>query len=152
MKLSTRGRYGLRALADLAMHDGGSPVTLAEIAQRQNISDGYLESIFSMLKKAGVVRSVKGAGGGYLLARPAADIYVGEVLTALEGDMSIIDTAPADSSCSLGQCIKENVWDVVSGRIKAVMDAVSLQQLVEQPKNIMPGAFAVPGLSDNERA
>ena len=136
MKLSTRGRYGLRALADLAMHDGGSPVTLADIAQRQNISDGYLESIFSMLKKAGLVRSLKGAGGGYLLARPAAQIATGEVLAALEGDLSIIEPDPTDEGTyTLSRCIKQNVWDVVSQRIKAVVDAVSLQQLIEGPNN-----------------
>jgi Rrf2 family protein len=119
-------------LADLAIHDGGSPVTLADIAQRQNISDGYLESIFSMLKKAGVVHSVKGVGGGYLLARPAADIGVGEALAALEGDLSIIEPDRSDDGqYTLSQCIKQNVWDVVSRRIKAVVDAVSLQQLIE---------------------
>lgn len=130
MKLSTRGRYGLRALTDLAIHQDGSPVTLADIALRQNISDGYLESIFSMLKKAGIVRSVKGAGGGYLLARPAADIHVGEVLTALEGDMSIVEPDTRDGDAhTLSQCIRENVWNVVSERIKSVTESVSLEQL-----------------------
>ena len=131
MKLSTRGRYGLRALADLAIHQDGSPVTLADIALRQNISDGYLESIFSMLKKSGIVRSVKGAGGGFLLARPAADIHVGEVLAALEGDMSIIEPEPDDGAYTLNRCIRENVWDVVSERIRAVTDDVSLEQLTQ---------------------
>lgn len=134
MKLSTRGRYGLRALADLAVHTDGSPVILADIAQRQEISVGYLESIFSMLKKAGLVRSVKGAGGGYLLARPAADIRVGEVLEALEGDMSIIEPdGTEEDTYTLSQCIKEHVWDVVSRRIKAVVDAVSMEQLAQHP-------------------
>ena len=132
MKLSTRGRYGLRALTDLTIHQDGSPVTLADIALRQNISDGYLESIFSMLKKSGIVRSVKGAGGGYLLARPAADIDVGEVLAALEGDMSIIEPdIEDDGAYTLSRCIRENVWDEVSERIRAVTDAVSLEQLTE---------------------
>ncbi len=134
MKLSTRGRYGLRALADLAVHTDGSPVILADIAQRQEISVGYLESIFSMLKKAGLVRSVKGAGGGYLLSRPAADIRVGEVLEALEGDMSIIEPdGKKEDTYTLSQCIKEHVWDVVSRRIKAVVDAVSMEQLAQHP-------------------
>jgi len=139
MKLSTRGRYGLRALADLAMHDEGSPVTLADIARRQRISDGYLESIFSMLKKAGLVRSVKGAGGGYRLARPAAEISAGEVLTALEGDLSIVEPDLSDGGpYTLSRCIKENVWDVVSQRIKAEVDAVSLKQLIEGRENTLP--------------
>jgi len=139
MKLSTRGRYGLRALADLAMHDGGSPVTLADIAQRQRISNGYLESIFSMLKKAGLVRSVKGAGGGYLLARPASEISAGEVLTALEGDLSIVEPDwNGGGPYTLSRCIKENVWDVVSQRIKTEVDAVSLKQLIEGRENALP--------------
>jgi Rrf2 family protein len=133
MKLSTRGRYGLRAMADLAIHADGSPVTLAEIAQRQNISSGYLESIFSMLKKAALVRSVKGAGGGYLLARPAADIRVGEVLGALEGDLSIIEPESAAQTSRLNACIKAHVWDTVSTRIRGVVDGVTLQQLIDSP-------------------
>ena len=140
MKLSTRGRYGLRALADLAVHQDGSPVTLADIAMRQNISDGYLESIFSMLKKSGIVRSVKGAGGGYLLARPAMDIHVGEVLAALEGDMSIIEPdIEDDGAYTLSRCIRENIWDVMSDRIKAVAESVSLEQLIRSADpNITP--------------
>ena len=140
MKLSTRGRYGLRALADLAVHQDGSPVTLADIALRQNISDGYLESIFSMLKKSGIVRSVKGAGGGYLLARPAMDIHVGEVLASLEGDMSIIEPdIEDDGAYTLSRCIRENIWDVMSDRIKAVAESVSLEQLIRNADpNITP--------------
>ena len=140
MKLSTRGRYGLRALADLAVHQDGSPVTLADIAMRQNISDGYLESIFSMLKKSSIVRSVKGAGGGYLLARPATDIHVGEVLAALEGDMSIIEPdIEDDGAYTLSRCIRENIWDVMSDRIKAVAESVSLEQLIRSADpNITP--------------
>ena len=140
MKLSTRGRYGLRALADLAVHQDGSPVTLADIALRQNISDGYLESIFSMLKKSGIVRSVKGAGGGYLLARPAMDIHVGEVLAALEGDMSIIEPdIEDDGAYTLSRCIRDNIWDVMSDRIKAVAESVSLEQLIRNADpNITP--------------
>jgi Rrf2 family protein len=134
MKLSTRGRYGLRALADLALHTDGKPMTLADIAQRQNISEGYLESIFALLKKAGLVYSVKGAGGGYLLARPAADIRVGEALDALEGDMSIVEPdRSVDDASALSQCIRENVWDAVSQRIQTVVQTVSLQELIENP-------------------
>ena len=144
MKLSTRGRYGLRALADLAVHQDGSPVTLADIALRQNISDGYLESIFSMLKKSGIVRSVKGAGGGYLLARSAANIHMGEVLMALEGDMSIIEPDIEDDggAYTLSRCIRENIWDVMSDRIKAVAASVSLEQLIRSadPTIIPAGA------------
>lgn len=132
MKLSTKGRYGLRALADLAAHADGKPVSVISIAQRQNLSDNYLENMFATLKKAGIVRSVKGVGGGYLLAREASDIRVGEVLTALEGDLSIIEADPSDTGTqSLKHCIDTHVWDVVSDRIRKVVGSVTLQDLVE---------------------
>lgn len=133
MKLSTKGRYGLRALADLALCSGGEPVALVAIAKRQHLSDGYLESMFGALRRAGLVRSIKGAGGGYVLARPASDINVGEVLQVLEGDLSIVDEDERDQvDNSLRGCIKNFVWDDVSQKINDVVDAVTLQDLISQ--------------------
>jgi Rrf2 family protein len=118
-------------MADLALHAGGSPVALNSIAQRQNLSDGYLESMFGTLRRAGLVRSVKGAGGGYVLSKPAADISVCEVLQALEGDLSIVDDDEKDNDkVSLRYYIKRNVWDAVSGRIHSVVGTLSLEELV----------------------
>ncbi len=133
MKLSTKGRYGLRALADLALCSGGEPVALVTIAKRQHLSDGYLESMFGALRRAGLVRSIKGAGGGYVLTRPASDINVGEVLQVLEGDLSIVDEDERDQvDNSLRGCIKNFVWDDVSQKINDVVDAVTLQDLISQ--------------------
>jgi Rrf2 family protein len=133
MKLSTKGRYGLRALADLALHSGGQPVALMTIAKRQHLSDGYLESMFGALRRAGLVRSVKGAGGGYVLAREASSISVGEVLNVLEGDLSIVDQDErAQQDMSLRGCIKSFVWDEVSQKISGVVDTLTLEDLVSQ--------------------
>lgn len=131
MKLSTKGRYGLRALADLALHSGGQPVALMTIAKRQHLSDGYLESMFGALRRAGLVRSIKGAGGGYVLARPASAISVGEILNVLEGDLSIVDEDDRDQTeNSLRGCIKRFVWDDVSEKINGVVESVMLEDLI----------------------
>ena len=131
MKLSTKGRYGLRAMADLAMNSGGQPVALLTIAKRQHLSDGYLESMFGALRRAGLVRSMKGVGGGYVLARPASDISVGDILHVLEGDLSIVDEdVRTTEETGLRRCIKENVWNEVSRKISAVVDAMTLEDLI----------------------
>lgn len=134
MKLSTKGRYGLRALADLALHSGGVPVSLASIGERQNISGNYLENMFSSLKHAGIIKSIKGVGGGYVLAKDPAQITVGEVLRILEGDLSIIDSSlsPQDvAQKSLKYCIETTVWDAVSDKISDVVDSMTLGELIE---------------------
>ncbi len=84
MKLSTKGRYGLRAMIDMARYSTGEPVSIGSVALRQGISEGYLEQLVSLLKKAGLVQSIRGAGGGYVLAKNAEDISVGDILRALE--------------------------------------------------------------------
>ena len=87
MRISTKGKYGLRAMVDLAVHSADSPIPLSSIAERQDLSLGYMEQVFSVLRKAGLVKSIKGAQGGYILAEDAASITVGDVLRALEGDL-----------------------------------------------------------------
>lgn len=87
MKLSTKGRYGLRAMIDLASHEEEGAVSIASISERQNISESYLEQLVRPLRKAGFIESVRGAGGGYVLAKPADSISVGDVLRVLEGGL-----------------------------------------------------------------
>ena len=91
MKLSTKGRYGLRALIDLARYSELEPVSISCIAERQNLSERYLEQLMSLLKKAGLVQSIRGAGGGYVLAKDAGEISVGDVLRALEGSLEPVE-------------------------------------------------------------
>ena len=93
MKLSTKGRYGLRAIVDLARFSESEPVSISSISSREDISEGYLEQLMALLKKAGLVKSIRGAAGGYVLARPAGQISVGDVLRALEGKLEPAECA-----------------------------------------------------------
>ena len=134
MKFSTKGRYGLRAMLDLAINSSGDHVSLYSIAERQNISENYLEQVFSTLRKSGLISSVKGAQGGYVLAVPASKIKVGTVLRALEGDLSVVDEDVEGSSPedALKNCIKVNVWDILNEGINHVVDSITLEDLVNE--------------------
>lgn len=135
MKLSTKGRYGLRALADLAVNTSDKPTSVSSIADRQHISDNYLESMFATLKRANIIKSVKGAGGGYVLAKAPSEIGVGEVLRILEGDLSIIESSVKDDDVkqkNLKCFLETNVWNVVSGKINHVVDNLTLQELINR--------------------
>mgnify|MGYP000996681770 CR=1 FL=1 len=135
MKLSTKGRYGLRAMIDLSINAKGQQVALYSIAERQNISVSYLEQVFSLLRKSGLVNSIKGAQGGYFLADDPSDITVGRILRALEGDLSIVDESNEDfeqDKKSIEYCLKINVWDKINESINKVVDTMTLQDLVEE--------------------
>jgi Rrf2 family protein len=133
MKLSTKSRYGLRALIDLAQHGTLGQVALHQIAQRQSLSIKYLEQDFAALRKAGLVRSVKGAQGGYVLARPAEQIRVGEILRVLEGDLSLVDESDAmDRPSQVRHFLVSRVWQPLSQRIEEQMNALTLADLVSQ--------------------
>ncbi|MBU3875493.1 Rrf2 family transcriptional regulator [Faecalicatena sp. AGMB00832] len=132
MKVSTKGRYGLRALVDVAANSQGGPVSLVQTANRQNISLNYLEQVFGVLRKAGIVVSVKGAGGGYMLARDAACITVKEILEALEGEFSIADRAGEQEYDAVQKAIRELVWDEVDQRVNEFLAQRTLEQLVKE--------------------
>ncbi len=139
MKLSTKGRYGLRAMLDLAIHSTGDHVSLYNIAQRQNISVSYLEQVFSTLRKSGLVKSVKGAQGGYILAEAPSDIMVGTILRALEGDLSVADEEVDAASVegTVLKCIKLNVWDKMNECLNKVADSISLGSLTDEYKRLV---------------
>ncbi len=138
MKLSTKGRYGLRALIDLAIESRGGHLSLATIAERQNISEIYLEQVFATLRKAGIVKSVKGAQGGYFLAESPQRIKIGTILRTLEGDLSIIDQQASEGfdEDSISYCIKVQVWDKIDSRVNGLVDSLTLEDLVEQHKKL----------------
>ena len=102
MKMSTKGRYGLKAAVDIAANSANGCVSLKSVATRQNISESYLEQLITPLKKAGIVKSTRGAQGGYVLARDAKDITVGEVLRALEGPLDIVECTADKNACGSG--------------------------------------------------
>jgi len=138
MKISTKGRYGLRSMVDIAVSSLGDYIPLKLIAERQNISENYLEQVFSILRKADLVKSIRGSQGGYTLSREASRITVGEVLRALEGELTITgdDTDNALNDNTLEKCINLTVWQNVNQSINAVVDSITLEQLVEDYKKL----------------
>ncbi len=139
MKISTKGRYALRLMLDLALHNTGEAVSLKDIAKRQEISDKYLEQIISILNKAGYVRSIRGAQGGYLLKREPEEYTVGMILTLTEGTLAPVSCVEDDAvSCSKEDgCVTYIVWKRISEAINDVVDNITLADLVEwqQEKN-----------------
>ncbi|GIM29756.1 Rrf2 family transcriptional regulator [Clostridium polyendosporum] len=135
MKVSTKGRYGLKSLVDLAMYHNSEVVTLRSISERQNISEGYLEQIFSRLRKSGLVIGKKGAQGGYSLSKPINRTTIGEILRALEGDLVLVDVNSTNNIDNLEKCINENLWNVINKNINEYFDSVTLEDLVNQYKN-----------------
>ncbi len=143
MKISTKGRYGLRAMVDLAVNSAVDHVALKSIAERQGISENYLEQVFSSLRKASLINSIKGAQGGYVLAKSAAGITVGDILRVLEGDLSVIDdkTAAGEQSNKTEACIKGAVWDSINASINEVVDGITLEKLVEDYKKMTKSEY-----------
>lgn len=140
MKISTKGRYGLRALTDLAMQSQNEAISLVKVARRQHISLNYLEQVFATLRKAGIVKSQKGAQGGYLLAKKPEEIKVGDVLTALEGEFSIIDDMDTDASFDAVRCaIRELVWDRINQSVNSYLEEYTLAELIENHERLGRG-------------
>ena len=133
MKISTKGRYGLRALLDLALHTKDESCTLTAIAERQQISVGYLEQIFSTLRKAGIVIGMKGPQGGYVLAQPPARITVSSILEALEGDLFSVVDDPAGSSTAIStqKIIRQEVWNKITQSAAEAVAGLTLGDLSE---------------------
>ncbi|GHU15544.1 Rrf2 family transcriptional regulator [Spirochaetia bacterium] len=131
MKISTRGRYGVRLLIDLAEHSGESHVSLASVAERQAISIRYLEQVAVILRRSGFIRSVKGASGGYALAKRPEDIVLGDALRVLEGDMLVVDPPiPNTPETKLQRCIRTTVFDRLNERIAGVIDRKVLSSVL----------------------
>lgn len=138
MKISTKGRYGLRALIDLAQYSEIEPVSISSIANRQDISERYLEQLMTLLKKAGIIKSIRGAGGGYVLVKDTGEISVGDVLRALEGSLEPVECAAfkEEDSCAASDiCVTKYVWQRINESINRTVDEISLKQLVEEGRN-----------------
>ncbi|MGL6107414.1 RrF2 family transcriptional regulator [Romboutsia sp.] len=132
MKLSTKGRYGLKAMFELSLNQNSDPVPLKYIAKKQNVSDQYLEQIFSALKKSGLVKSVRGAQGGYLLAKEPKDITVGDILVVLEGPVSLSDCVLDEDVCENSNvCVTKVVWEKIKKGIEDVIESITLQDMID---------------------
>lgn len=137
MKISTKGRYGLRAMIDLASNcSNGTPVFLSEIARRQGISEKYLEHIFSALHKGGIVKAQRGRKGGYLLNREAGRITLNDIITTLEGPCDLVDCAGSTLSVCprVDACVTREIWQLLGNKIQDVLDGYTLASLVEMQR------------------
>jgi len=132
MRLTTKGRYAVTAVLDLAIHQGQGPISLADIADRQGISLSYLEQLFSKLRRRALVSSVRGPGGGYHLARDASAIYVAEVITAVDEHIDTTRCGGNGNCKDSGPCLTHDLWMDLSDRIYGYLNNISLQDLVER--------------------
>lgn len=133
MKISTRGRYALRLMLDLALDETGRPVSLADVAHRQGISEKYLEQLVSPLVRAGLLKSVRGAAGGYLLTRPPEAYTAGEILRTQEGSLAPVECAEPGHPCAReARCATVELYRRIKEAVDGVVDSVTLRDLAEE--------------------
>ena len=136
MKLSTRGQYATRALLDLALHRGGEPVLLRDIARRQQIPQQYLEHLITPLIAAGIMTSTRGRRGGVSLARPPEDVRLNEVIQLLEGSVAPVQCVSNPEKCQRSHlCATRDVWEELKQAIDGVLKSITLQDLVERQRS-----------------
>ena len=137
MKLSTTGRYSVTALYELALHYGKGPVALTCVAQSQGLSENYLEQLMVPLRRAGLVKSIRGAQGGYMLGREPREITIGAIITTVEGPIAVVDCLlaeagaedqPCERACA---CVTRGIWEKVCDSISGVLDSITLQTLMD---------------------
>ena len=138
MRLSTKSRYGLRALFDIAYNAGAQPAQIQDISRRQDISPRYLEQIFQGLKKNGILKSKRGPQGGYCLAKSPEEITVRAVIEATEGDTLIVDCAGRKKGeCSFdGSCVTQTVWEESNARLNEFFESITLKTLCERGESL----------------
>jgi Rrf2 family iron-sulfur cluster assembly transcriptional regulator len=132
VRLTTKGRYAVTAMLDLALHQGQGPITLADIAERQGISLSYLEQLFARLRKRTLVSSVRGPGGGYSLGRDAGQIFVAEVITAVDESVDTTRCGGAHNCQNNQRCLTHDLWRDLSERIYEYLNRISLRDLVDR--------------------
>jgi Rrf2 family iron-sulfur cluster assembly transcriptional regulator len=132
MRLTTKGRYAVTAMLDLALHGSAGPVSLAEISGRQSISLSYLEQLFAKLRRNELVRSVRGPGGGYLLSRGQGDIFVAQIIDAVNEAVDATGCR-GQGDCQQGEvCLTHHLWDDLSSQIHGFLSGISLANLVDR--------------------
>jgi len=135
MKLSTRGRYGVRLMIELALHHGTGPILLKDIAERQGISEKYLWHLINPLKTTGLVNSMRGAHGGYVLGKAPEAITLKEILQVLEGSLCLVDCVDNPSLCERSpSCVSRDVWGEASKNLRQTMEDTTLAAMAERQK------------------
>ncbi len=143
MRLTTKGRFAVTAMADLAMRGGSGPVTLASIGERQSISQSYLEQLFGKLRRHGIVGAVRGPGGGYYLARPGEQITIAEIIAAVDGPLDATGYGGMANRHDGQQCLIHDLWEGLNDAINKYLSSVSLQQLADSQSNVRPDVMPV---------
>jgi len=136
MKLSTKGRYGVKAMVDLAIRYGEEPISIKSISERQNISEYYLEQLFASLRKVNIIKSIRGAQGGYVLSRAPKDITVAEIMDVLEGPVEISDCVDEGTCSNIECCATRLLWVRIRDSINSVMKSTTLQDMVDDYNNM----------------
>lgn len=147
MRLSTKGRYAVMAMADLASNSSGKPVALADIAERQEISLSYLEQLFGRLRKGGLVKSVRGPGGGYLLSRAPAEMRISDIILAVDEPIQTTRCTPGSpAGChnNKGRCMTHDLWEELGNQIYLYLSAVTLEMVVNRQVLGTSGLFREP--------
>ena len=134
MRLTTKGRFAVTAMVDLALRQGGGPVTLAEISSRQKISLSYLEQLFGKLRRRSLVDSVRGPGGGYRLARDTAGISVAEIIIAVDEPIDATQCGGKENCLDDQKCLTHDLWATLNDRIFEYLESVTLRQLVDEQR------------------
>jgi len=131
MRLTTKGRFAVTAMLDIALYEADKPVTLAGISDRQGISLSYLEQLFSRLRKNGLVTSVRGPGGGYRIAKPHSDISVSNIITAVDELIDATQCGGNENCHDEGRCMTHDLWTALNGKILEYLSGISLADMVE---------------------
>ena len=135
MKLSTKGRYAVSAMFDLATHGNGEPITAAEIAQRQGIPLAYLEQLLAKLRKASLVKTVRGPSGGYALSKKSSQVSIGDIIRAADGPVALADCVKKTFSCpKSGCCSTKSLWSSLSAKVSKVFDSTTLRDICKEAK------------------
>jgi len=137
MKLTTKGRFAVTAMLDLALNENHSPVKLAQISERQSISLSYLEQLFSKMRKQGLVKSVRGPGGGYLTALNYKDITIKDIITSVDEEIDATQCKGRENCNEGGRCITHNLWASLNNKILAYLDELTLAKLMESQEDKM---------------
>ncbi|KOA20476.1 HTH-type transcriptional regulator CymR [Clostridium homopropionicum DSM 5847] len=137
MKLSTKGRYGVKAMVDLAINYGEAPVSIKSIAERQKISELYLEQLFAPLRKAKLIKSVRGAQGGYILNKSPKDITVSDIIEVLEGPIEISSCIDSNECNNVDTCPTRLLWEKIKNSIDEVTNSITLQDMADDYNNML---------------
>ena len=150
MRLSTKAEYAVRAMVDLSLNSTGKPVSLREIACREDIPLNYLEQLFFRLKKGNIVRSIRGATGGYLLARDSAQIMLSDIVTSVDESLNPVSCLDDGGCARSSHCVTQRVWQGLGNRIREFLESVSLAELTRDADAMQKPVRRMSGSSNEE--